>query len=229
VLTTCQTVRTLTNIQLTAECSIVADRCFYTCDWLDLSRGCLLHHLGLVCHGWCHRFEWCTWRLPKSTFSHLESIRFWISWSQTPCHLSHGDCAILALDSDLYRIISDDCHAHCHLAKLCAPSQPSSRKCWYHKLRDVESSSILEPTTSFPPDQASQTEMVLRLQSFHHNHCCCGDNYCSLHDGWWLGYHLESTTAGPRSESCMADYLYVDSSDWELVSHSIILPSLRVF
>jgi hypothetical protein len=188
-----------------------------------------LHHLGLICHGWRHRSEWCTWCLPTSSFSHLESIRLWISRSKTTGHLSYGDCAVLALDPDLYRIIGDDCHAHCHLAKLCSYPQPSSRKCWHHKLRDVESSSILEPPTSFPANQTPQAEMVLRVQSIHHNYCCRGNNYRSLHDGWWLGYHLESTTAGPRSESCMANYLYINSSDWELVSHSIILISLRVF
>jgi hypothetical protein len=141
------------DLHLLVECPIVAGRCFCTCDRFDLSRGCLLYHIGLICHGWGPRSEWRTWCLSPSSFPHLDSIRFRLSRSQTPSHLSHGDCTVLALYPDIYRISGDDCHAHGHLAKLCSYPQSSSGKCGYHKLGDVEPSAVLEPSTSISVDQ----------------------------------------------------------------------------
>jgi hypothetical protein len=143
------------DLHLVVECPIVADRCFCTCDRIDLSRGCLLYHTGFICHGWRPRSEWRTRCLSSSSFPHLDSICFRVSRSKTPSHLSHGDCTVLALDPDIYRIFGDDCHAHSHLAKLCPHSQSSSGKCRHYELGVVEPSAVLEPPTSVPADQTA--------------------------------------------------------------------------
>lgn len=168
------------NMQLKAQCSVLADRCLYPCHRLDIPRSCLLHHPGLDRHGWRNCFQRCSWCLPSCSLPNMESVCFWLPRSQIPSHLPYGNCAVLAFYTDVHWIVGYDGHAHSYLAELCSHSQSSAKERRHNNFRPLESPALLEFPAPFPAHQTAQTKTVLCTQSIPHHHRSCWYNHRGL-------------------------------------------------